>query len=141
MDNAAEGDITNKDVCLKMSRSFASVRAAMTEQRSQSSELRRQTALSMAKVEELADGMERSLQNYDFVLQQLASIKSLLEAAECDRRRGAVGMTEGATGNDNAVNWVGAVRNDLHRQLKTDYAQATMAWEVFQSLMSSTRSW
>lgn len=89
---------------MKATRSFASVRAAMTEQRLQSSELRRQTALSMARVEELAVRMERSLQKYNFVLQQLASIKFLLETAETDRRRSAAGSSDGETSKDDTGN-------------------------------------
>lgn len=132
--NEAEGVITNKNVRVKITRSFPSVRTAMTEQRSQSSELRRQTVLSMPKVDELAVGMERSLQNYNFVLQKLASIKSLLEAADTDRSRSADGTTDVNISKENTDNWVRAVRKDLQRQLKTDFAQAIMAWEVFQTV-------
>lgn len=39
-DDTSEGVVTNKDVCIKVTRTFATVRAALTEQRAQTAEQR-----------------------------------------------------------------------------------------------------
>lgn len=138
MDDNGEGVITNKDVCVKNSRSFATVRAALTEKRSQAGELRRQTALYIAKVEDMAVGLKRALQNYNLFEHQLASIEALLHAAETTWRTSAdTAAAAGATCStrlDDTDDWGGAVKKGLQKQLKVDFADATRAWPVFRTV-------
>lgn len=49
--------VTNNDVCMNVTRSFASVLAALTQLQAQTADWRRQAAVSMAKVDGMAAGL------------------------------------------------------------------------------------
>lgn len=57
-----------------------------------------QAALSMAKVDDMAIGLERSMQNNTIVLEKLAAVKVLLLTAASERRRGNIVVTGESTG-------------------------------------------
>lgn len=52
-------DFTNKEVVEKITHSFASVRASLTEQRSQSNSVGQQVAAAVAKMDAVAVSLER----------------------------------------------------------------------------------
>lgn len=63
----------------KVKRSFSSVRAALTEQRQQSTDLARQMAVGMAKIDSLAVAVEHAAAARDADQTSLADMKTMLQ--------------------------------------------------------------
>lgn len=107
--------MTNNDICANVIRSFATVRSALPVQRGQSSELRRQSYLSMAKIDQVSVGLERSMQHYLNLEKELAVIKEMIRAGAAERRDSATGA-EGVADKEERDAEVLNLRKDLQKQ-------------------------
>lgn len=75
----ADRDLSMHQVVDKVKRNFASVRAALTEQRQQSTDLARQMAVGMAKIDSLAVALEHAAAARDTDRNSLADVKTMLQ--------------------------------------------------------------
>lgn len=70
----------------KVSSSFATVRTAFTTQSGQIMKLMRQAAVSLANVDEMPVGLERSIRKTKTFQEQKAAINVLLQTVDSERR-------------------------------------------------------
>lgn len=110
---AEPGSLSNADVVEKVKRSFASVRAGLTEQRAQSVELARQVAAGMTKIDQLTVAHESAAASragaqaaMAAMMQSLNEIKDMVAAIAIDGDSGEAEEEEG----DDPNAWVGLVK-------------------------------
>lgn len=104
--------LSNADVLDKVKRSFASVRAGLTEQRAQSGELSRQMAVGMAKIDQLTVAHEGLVAarvaeqaSMATLMQRLDEIKAMLAADE-----GGNDEADADDENEDSDTWVNDVK-------------------------------
>lgn len=110
---ADSGSLSNADVVDKVKRSFASVRAGLTEQRAQSVELARQVAAGMTKIDQLTVAHESAAASradaqatLATMVQSLNELKDMVAAIAGD---GDAGDAEEEEGHDPDA-WVRLVK-------------------------------
>lgn len=122
-----------KDVLGMVKRSFATVRGALTEQRARASDLERQVAAGMTKIDRLAVALEQSMSAHATDRQMLANMSQLLDNI-MERMKADADNDDAAPVEADPHAWVAPVRKDLLRVLKDDFIHAKSAWAVYKPM-------
>lgn len=77
--DAGQDELTLHDVVGMVKRSFATVRGALTEQRTQSTDLARQVAVGMAKIDALAVALDQSVARHIALDERVAAVDKKLD--------------------------------------------------------------
>lgn len=114
-------------------RSFATVRGALTEHRARATDLERQVAAGMTKIDRLAVALESSMAARAGDRQMLTNVSKrvdeVMEHLTADRN-----PEEAAPVEADPYAWVPLVRKDLIRTLKDQFIHAKSAWDVYKPM-------
>lgn len=133
MTDADDEDLGVRDVLGMVKRSFATVRGALTEQRARATDLERQLAAGMTKIDRLAVALERSMAAHAADRQVLANINKRLDNM-ADHLQPKEDEREAAAVEEDPYAWVAPVRKDLLRVLKDEFIHAKTAWDVYKPM-------
>lgn len=113
----------------KVKRNFASVRAALTEQRQQSTELARQMAVGMAKIDSVAVALEHAAAARDADKNSLADMKTMLQTMVEEQTKDNDGAPQVEPEDPNA--WVGHLKVCLS---SVSFTSSSSSCDVFEDL-------
>lgn len=126
------------DVLGMVKRSFATVRAALTEQRGKVDDMARQIAAGMSKVDRLAVLLEQSLTAHVADRATLESLRKrgdeIMERLSAADPSQAPAVQPQEEEEEDSFAWVDDLRTELLAMLKDDFNHAKSAWDVYKPM-------